>query len=471
MSEQSNAGNGSAKKDTVQEAEWLEADYEREVPEAQARPQAQIETSHSRRTRFGVLIVLLTFAGFGGWATFAHVDGAAVAVGDVIVSTQNRDIQHLEGGVVDTIFVADGDQVRQGDTLITLSDVRAAAELDIVQSQLDEILGEEARLLAERAKSQTIEFPEALLSRQNQADVKAIIEGQKSLFNSRAESNRGREQILQQKAASLAQQIKGQRAVGESLAGRALSYEEEVKHWQELYERQLADRLRINEMTRELLRLQGDRDAIETEVGRLQAEIANTRSELLVTREDFMEKVSTRLREVQQKRADLQARKISIEDTLNRLVITSPVDGTVVGTQVYTEGGVIRGGDILMQVVPGNQKFAIVAKVQPTEIDRIAPGQLSNIRLSAFNFQAAHVIEAQVVNVSADTFKNEQTRETYYEVRLNITDKGKATMAAQDMFLLPGMPAEVMISTGERTVLEYLLDPFVRMTARAFRES
>jgi len=152
-------------------------------------------------------------------------------------------------------------------------------------------------------------------------------------------------------------------------------------------------------------------------------------------------------------------------------VISSPVSGTVVGTEVHTEGGVIRPGDTLMQIVPTNQLLAIVAKVQPTEIDRIRPGQLSSIRLSAFNFQAAHVIEAEVINVSADTFENEQTRESYYEVRLTITEKGIATMAKQDMFLLPGMPAEVLISTGNRTVLKYLLDPFIRMSERAFRES
>jgi len=468
MNEQQDVGKSSAAKDKEQDAEWLEAEYEREVP---AQPQAQIATSHIKRSRFGLLVVLLTFVGFGGWATFAHVDGAAVAMGDVIVSTQNRNIQHLEGGVVDTIFVDDGDQVEEGDTLVTLSDIRAVAELNIVQSQLDEILGEEARLLAERAQKDTIEFPAALLSRKGQPGVAAILDGQQSLFNSRTESVRGREQILKQKSASLAQQVKGQKAVGESLAGRASSYQEELKHWQELFDRQLADRLRINEMTRELLRLQGERDATETEVGRLRAEIANTRSELLITREEFMEKVSTRLREVQQKRADLQARKTSLEDTLRRLVISSPVSGTVVGTEVHTEGGVIRPGDTLMQIVPSNQKLAIVAKVKPTEIDRIKPGQLSSIRLSAFNFQAAHVIEAEVINISADTYENEQTRETYYEVRLNITEKGQATMAKQDMFLLPGMPAEVLISTGNRTVLEYLLDPFIRMSERAFRES
>lgn len=466
MSEQKNSETKSG-----QDPEWLEAEYEREVSAAELSPQQTIQTDHKGRSRFGIVIVLLTFAGFGGWAALAPVDGAAVAIGDVIVSTQNRTIQHLEGGIVKEIRVDDGDQVKEGDTLVVLSDVRASAELDIIQSQLDEILGEEARLLAERAGKETVEFPSQLLSRKDQPAITAILEGQSSLFKSRVESIGARERILKQRADSLGQQVSGQQLVRQSLDGRAKSYEEEVKHWQELYDRQLADRLRINEMTRELLRLKAERDATQTEIGRLRGEIANSRSELLVTREEFMEKVTTRLREVQQKRADLQARKTTLEDTLRRLVITSPVAGTVVGTQVFTEGGVVRPGETLMQIVPSNQKLAIVAKVAPTEIDRVSPGQLSHVRLSTFNFQAAHVIEAEVINVSADTFKNEQTRENYYEVRLNITENGRATMAEQGMYLLPGMPAEVMINTGERTVLQYLLDPFIRMTERAFRES
>jgi epimerase transport system membrane fusion protein len=184
-----------------------------------------------------------------------------------------------------------------------------------------------------------------------------------------------------------------------------------------------------------------------------------------------MEKMTTRLREVQQKKADLMARETSLQDTLSRLVIKAPVTGTVVGNKVYTEGGVVKPGDTLMQVVPFNLQLAIKARVAPTEIDRISPGQKADVRLSAFNFQAAHVIESEVVTISADTFEDENTGESYYEVRLRLTEQGTTTMAEQEMFLVPGMPAEVMISTGERTVLKYLLDPFIRLSEKAFRET
>ena len=448
--------------------EMLEGEYEKK---SAAPDLPQLETDHRRRSRLGILVVILTFIGFGGWATLAPVDGAAVAVGEVIVSTQNRVIQHLEGGVVDRIYVDDGDRVQQGDILVELSDVIARSELEIIQSQLLEILGEEARLLAERADKPSIQFPERLTSQSEKPAFAAILEGQQSLFESRRDGLQARLDILNQGIDALNQQIQGQQAVSRNLSGRIASYEQEVAGWQELYDRQLADRTRINEMERELLRLKADKDSTKSEIGRLRSEISSTRSELLVTKEEFMEKMTTRLREVQQKKADLMARETSLQDTLSRLVIKAPVTGTVVGNKVYTEGGVVKPGDTLMQVVPFNLQLAIKARVAPTEIDRISPGQKADVRLSAFNFQAAHVIESEVVTISADTFEDENTGESYYEVRLRLTEQGTTTMAEQEMFLVPGMPAEVMISTGERTVLKYLLGPFIRLSEKAFRET
>ena len=448
--------------------EMLEGEYEKK---SAAPDLPQLETDHRRRSRLGILVVILTFIGFGGWATLAPVDGAAVAVGEVIVSTQNRVIQHLEGGVVDRIYVDDGDRVQQGDILVELSDVIARSELEIIQSQLLEILGEEARLLAERADKPSIQFPERLTSQSEKPAFAAILEGQQSLFESRRDGLQARLDILNQGIDALNQQIQGQQAVSRNLSGRIASYEQEVAGWQELYDRQLADRTRINEMERELLRLKADKDSTKSEIGRLRSEISSTRSELLVTKEEFMEKMTTRLREVQQKKADLMARETSLQDTLSRLVIKAPVTGTVVGNKVYTEGGVVKPGDTLMQVVPFNLQLAIKARVAPTEIDRISPGQKADVRLSAFNFQEAHVIESEVVTISADTFEDENTGESYYEVRLRLTEQGTTTMAEQEMFLVPGMPAEVMISTGERTVLKYLLDPFIRLSEKAFRET
>lgn len=452
----------------------ISGEYAREYREtADVTPEGveEIRTDYRPRARLGMLIVLITFLGFGGWAAVARLDGAALAQGEVLVDSQNRVIQHLDGGVVAEILIQDGTKVEMGDVLLRLSETRARADLEITESQLFETLGQEARLLAERSALDKVVFPEALTARADQAHVAAIIEGQEEVFDARRQSLSGRIAVFNQRIDALENQIQGMQSLSQNLSARAASYEEEVASWRDLYRRQLTDRLRINEMERELLRLKGEKDSTESEIARTRVKIGETRSELLVARQSYVEEVTTGLREAQERKADLMARRVSALETLERRDIRSPATGTVVGLKAHTVGAVIRPGDTIMEIVPNDNDFAIIARVRITDIDRVEVGQFADIRLSAFNFQAANVIEAKVVGVSADAYKDERTEEQYYEARLKVTDDGQQTMQGQNMYFRPGMPAEVMISTGERTALEYLLDPFSRLVERAFRES
>jgi epimerase transport system membrane fusion protein len=449
----------------------VQGDYVREMSEVNVSDDLKIETDYSSRSRFGWWVVLATFVFFGGWAAVAKLDGAAIGIGQVIADSQNRVVQHLEGGVVSEIFVHDGDMVQQGDLLLRLSDARASSELEIVESQLREAWGQEARLLAERAAADSVTFPQELLDQADKTAVKAIVEGQRQVFEARRESYKSNIEIYQKRVSALEKQIRGMRARRDNLVGRIQSYEAEVKEWQELFDRQLADRIRLNDMQRELLRLQGEKDGLDAEIAKAEVDISSTRSELMMTKQTYMEEVVTQLRETQQKKADLLSRQVAWQDTLNRLEIRAPATGEVVGSDVSTIGAVIQPGKTIMEVVPNEQKFAIKARVQVTDIDRVHPGLMADIRLSAFNFQAAHIIEAKVLRVSADAFTDEKSGEQYYEARLHVTEKGLATMKEQDMYFVPGMPAEVMIKTGERTVLHYLLGPVIRMSEKAFREA
>lgn len=429
----------------------------------------RIPTDYSWRVRAGLIVLLVTFIGAGGWAALAPLDGAAIAPGQVIVESQNRVIQHLEGGIVAELRVRDGDQVAKGEALVILSDTRARAELDVVESELREVLGREARLRAERVGADEIEFPSEL-TEQDVPAVRNIIEGQKALFRSRTESLQGQVAIYNQRIRALSQQMEGLRAMNRNVEARIESYEEELKNWQELFEQELADRTRINEMQRELYRLQGERSGNESQLAELEIKIGETRSELLVTRQNYAEEVAERLRETQQARADLSARRTALRDTLDRTTIVAPVTGKVVGMTVHTVGGVIRGGDPIMEVVPSDQEYTIQARVQPQDIDRVAVGQIADVRLSAFNQQTADIIEGELVGLSADALEDKKSEERYYEAKVKLTETGRQTMENQGMYLLPGMPAEVMIKTGERTALQYLLDPITRMFERAFRE-
>lgn len=447
----------------------LPGEYTREEKSTANGGMKRLPTDYGRRIRVGLLVLLVTFVGAGGWAAFAPLDGAAIATGQVIVESQNRVVQHLEGGIVEGLMVTDGDRVEKGQPLVILSDTRARAELNVVESELREVLGREARLLAERVGAEEIDFPEQLVE-QDVPAVQNIIEGQRGLFKSRTEALEGQIDIYNQRIQALNQQMNGLRAMNRNLDSRIESYEEELANWQELFEQELADRNRINEMQRELYRLQGEKSSNQSRLAELEIKIGETRSELLVTKQNYAEEVAERLRETQQTKADLNARRTALKDTLERTTITAPVTGTVVSMAVHTVGGIVRPGDTIMEVVPSDQEYTIQVRVQPQDIDRVEIGQNADVRLSAFNQQTADIIEGELVGISADALEDEKSEERYYEARVKVTESGRETMANQGMYLVPGMPAEVMIKTGERSALQYLLDPVTRMFERAFRE-
>lgn len=439
------------------------------VAQETAPPAPVIPTDYTRRIRAGLLVILVTFVGFGGWAALAPLDGAAIAPGQVVVDTENRVVQHLEGGIISALHVRDGHRVEDGQLLLTLSETKARSELDIIESQLLEVLGREARLRAERVGADGVEFPRELLDTNSEASEN-IIRGQLSLFESRREAHEGQIAIYEQRISALEQQKRGLQALNRNLDARAASYRTELANWMELFEEELADRTRINEMERELYRLEGERATNDSTLAELDIKIGETRSELLVTRQNYAEEVSEQLREAQQNIADLSARRIAVQDTLRRTRITAPAAGLVVGLQVHTVGGVIRPGETILSIVPDDQQYTVRARVQTGDIDRVKVGQLADVRLSAFSQQTHDILDGELLHLSADAFEDEKTGERYYEARIGITESGQRTMSEQGMYLVPGMPAEVMIKTGERSALRYLLDPVTRMLSRALRE-
>ncbi|NWO04479.1 MAG: HlyD family type I secretion periplasmic adaptor subunit [Alteromonadaceae bacterium] len=465
--------NQSAEWEEVDESTDLTAEYTRKTDDdIDKDAQAAIPTGWSARVKVGIIVLLVTFVGFGGWAFLAPLDGAAIADGKVVVESQNRVVQHLEGGIVDEIYVDDGDTVKAGEPLLELSATRPRADLEIVESELTEVLGREARLLAERMRSDEIAFPPELLeNRESSEKARNVIAGQKELFQARKEALEGRLTIFEQRIDSLNAQMRGLRSQNQNLQNRIQSYEEELENWQALYEQELADRTRINEMQRELYRLQGEKDSNEAQIAQLNVKVGETRSEMLVTRQEFVEQVATKLRETQQTKSDLVARQVALKDTLQRTTLYAPDTGTVVGKTVHTVGGVISAGDVVMEIVPKDQEYIVTARVKPQDIDRIAIGQLADLQFSAFNLQMSHVIEGEVVGISADAFEDEQSGDRYYEARVKLTEAGMQRMDEQGMFLVSGMPATVLIKTGERTLFQYLVEPITRMFSRSFREA
>ncbi|MDY0136414.1 MAG: HlyD family type I secretion periplasmic adaptor subunit [Thiomicrospira sp.] len=436
----------------------------------QAPDEINIDTNDRKYARYGWLTLFVVFILFGGWATFAPLDSASVAPGEVVVVSNNKVVQHYEGGLVAEILIKEGDVVKAGDVLIKLSPTQAQAELSMIKGRLNEVYGLEARLLAEQQGLAKIVFPEALMQQSQEIQASQIMMAQEAVFQARKEALKGEESIYTQRIRALEQQIAGLSSYVLTLGERIVSYEKEIIDWEALYKEQFTDKIRLQEMQRELARLKGERDQNLSEIARLEVQITENEYQIILTTQRFQQEVASELPKVQAERVDLVFRKLVLEDRLQRIEIVSPVDGVVKGLQVYTIGSVIRPGDTLMEIVPQSDDLALKVRVPTTDIDRVRVGLIADVRFSAFNSQFTHVVEGEVIHVSADKFTEERTGMEYYEAKIIITEKGLAQMKDDGIFVLPGMPVEAMIKVGERTVLGYFIKPFQDMFARSFRE-
>ncbi|BBP45137.1 HlyD family type I secretion periplasmic adaptor subunit [Thiosulfatimonas sediminis] len=430
----------------------------------------QIKTEHRGYTRLGLLVLFVTFGLFGGWAAKAPLDSAAVAPGEVIVTSNNRVVQHYEGGIVQDVLVKDGDNVEQGQVLLRLSPTQAQAELDVINGRLIELMGSEARLQAERKDKSRIVFPDALSKAKQSEQIKEVLQGQEEFFQARRKALNSELRIYRQRIDALREQINGLDSQNNTLEERIASYQAEVKDWEALFREQFADKIRLQEMQRELSRLKGEKETNGSEIARLKVQISETESEMVLRKRKFLEEVVSQLRDVQGEKADLESRKIALLDRLERVEITSPIAGTVNGLSIYTAGEVISSGQTLMEIVPSTRNYAVKAKVMPTDIDKVYVGLRADVRFSAFNTQVTKVVEGEVVYLSADKFVDERSDLEYFEARVVITPAGVKQMEDDGIFLLPGMPAETMIKIGERTLLAYFVKPFKDMFAKAFNE-
>ncbi len=420
--------------------------------------------------RFGLLVLLVTFGLFGGWAAFAPLDSAVVAPGQVKVEARRKVIQHLEGGIVSAINVQDGDTVEVGQVLMTLSDVEPKAQLRIVRLQYLAALALEARLKAERDGDERVTFPQALLDATEDPEVADMIDGELRGFDAQRGSRANEDRILTQRIKQLRKQIVGLQGLLRSEETRIESYSSEVAEWGRLYEAKLADKLRLIQLQRDLALLEGEFSTDQSRLAEAHLKIGETEAQIVLREQTYLTDVTNSLRETQSRIADQATRILALEDKLQRTMIRAPVQGVVVGLQVRTVGAVISPGQPIMEIVPTSHDFVVLAKVSPSGIDSLHIGQRADIRFSAFDLSNTHVVEGELVKLSADVLDDQATGTTYYEAEVRLTPAGFAQMRDDGLDLLPGMPGEVMIKTGGRTLLNYLLKPFLDMMARAFRE-
>ncbi len=425
-----------------------------------------LETSDRAPRRIGLLILAIVFGGFGLWAVVAPMDSAALAPGVVTVKSYRKTVQHLEGGIVSEILVTDGQLVEQGQKLLVLDDTQARAELGILRGQYYTVRAMERRLVAERDSSGVVEFPVTL----NVKDARAreAVRNEEQIFEARRSDRLGEIEVLEQRIIQLESQIEGLQALVASKDEIVSSYSEEVADLSELLAEGFVNKQRLRELQRNRSRSIGEVADHRASIAQAEVQIGETRLQILQLNKRFITEVVDQLAESQARVYDLRERISAIEDRLRRTVITAPVAGIVLGLNTHTIGGVVRPGESLLDIVPELAELVVDARVSPMDIDRVSVGMEATIRFSAFKNATTPTIFGVVTKISADRLVDEQTGIPYYLARVEVSEEGREKLGS--LLLVPGMPAEVLIKTGERTLFEYLVQPARNAFARSLIE-
>ena len=416
----------------------------------------------------GMVILLVAVVGFGIWAATAPLSSAVVAQGTIIFEGKRKSVQHLEGGIVGEILAKDGDRVQVGVVLVRLDPTRAQANFLIIESQLNAARALEARLIAERDETAAVDFAAELSQRRGEPQIAQLLSLQERQFHDRRQSIANQVSILNSRVEQYRAESRGldtqQKNKDEQIrliAGELVGLKElNAKGWVPI--------TRILSLEREAARLRGDRGADVAGMARIENAIGEARLQIIQTRQKFREDALAQLRETQNQVAELSSRLIAAQDTRQRSDILAPETGVVQGSKVLTVGGVVMPGQELMQIVPFNDRLQIEAHIQPQDIESVVPGQTSELRFTALNQRTTPVIDGTVTLVSADRFVDERANAAYYLATVDVPADQMAKLTGHR--IQAGMPVDVLIKTGERTFIQYLLKPLTDTIARSFRE-
>jgi len=426
-----------------------------------------LSTNDKSIRNVGMLIVFATFGVFGLWAAFAPMDSSALAPGVLVVKAYKKTVQHLDGGIVSKILTRDGDIVQEGQPLLTLDDAQIKAQLEISLGQNITLAAQVASLSAERDQLKKIDFP-ALLNAPNNARAQEVKIAETNVFISHKNSHDGQIGVLNQRISQIASKINGLQGQIASKKQLVSSYAEEIKDLKELLAEGFADKQHLRELERNHAIQTGDIAQLEAEIATNQMLMSETRLQILNIQKQFQEEVAGKLSEAQAQLNDAQQRVAANQDKLDRVIIKAPASGMVLGLATHTENGVITPGRPILDIVPQGAELIIEAQVSPMDIDRVTVGLQAEIRFSAFKQSQTPKMEGKVINLSPDRITDEHNGNAYYLAKVEVTPESLKNLG--DLQLLPGMPAEVLINTGERTLFRYLAQPASNFFARSFIE-
>ena len=417
----------------------------------------------------GLALMLVLAVGFGGWASTVPISGALIAPGQVVVDSNVKKVQHPTGGVVGEVRVRDGDTVKAGDIVVRLDETVVKASLAIVTKTLNGLLARAARLEAEQRGLDNIKFPAMLADRAEDPDVRDVMASETKLFEVRVNGRAGQKSQLRERVMQLNEEIQGLSAQENAKDKEIALVANELIGVRQLYEQRLIQISRLTTLERDSARLSGERAQYIASRAQARGKITETELQIIQIDKDMVSEVSKDLRETNDKIGEFVERKVTAEDQLRRIDIRAPQDGMVLQSSVHTVGGVITAGDAIMLIVPQAEALSVEAKVNPQDIDKLQIGQKTLLRLSAFNQRTTPELNGKVTRVSADVTSDQRTGQSYYTIRVSMPAEEVARLGAENK-LIPGMPVEAFVQTGDRTMFSYLMKPFSDQLMRSFRE-
>jgi HlyD family type I secretion membrane fusion protein len=437
------------------------------------------DVPHSARglIMIGAIILLIWGCGFGTWAAFAPLASAVVASGSFVATGQNKQVQHLEGGIIRELLVKEGDVVEANQPLVRLDETAAQSKLRRLLIRQSRLLATAARLHAEINSSDRLQLP-ASLAAVRDAEVRSIIEAQEAELIARRLSLANQEEVLRKEIAGLKESIRGYNAQVSANRERFALFDEELKAKSPLIEHQLIRKSEILTLQRSEVGLEGELGDLLGRSGDATERVARAEQQIAQLRLAAIEKASEDLRGIETELDDLREQIVAAEDVVKRTEVRAPVRGVVVKLNQYTTGGVVAPGGVILELLPVNDELVIEARVNPNEITHVKEEQKALVRLTALNQRLTPMIVGKVVYVSADTVtdqaarrsgEQDATRRDSFVVRVRLDDQDRRNKV-ENFRPTPGMPADIFIETGQRTFFTYLMRPVIDSFSRAFRE-
>ena len=416
----------------------------------------------------GFLALILLFGGVGLWSVTANLAGAVILRGEIAIDADIQTVQHPDGGVVGDLRVRDGDLVQAGQILLLFDDTFLKSELSLIQRQLAELSARMSRLQAERDGSDKVRFNMELVRlAASDTALRKILDNQQNLFDARKLLLSQQSSQLIEKRGQKHSEIRGTQAQLSALRTQRALMEEEISNLQQLFERGLAPSTRILSLLREKARTEGEIGALEAGIARFRGQLGSINIELLQLTAQSREKAIAALADLTLRYNEIAKQELNTKVRINRTVVRAPVSGVIHRSQVSAKGAVVQPALQMMYVIPQDRPFYAIGRISPDRVDQVVRGQNADLRFTALNSQVTPEVAGFVTSVSADIIAGDTTGASYYRVEIQPVPGEMSKLNAYRM--LPGMPVEILIKTGDRTAFSYLAKPVYDYMARAWR--